>query len=39
VVGQGKGVVAQLERGGDELIGLRGPIEERERGVAVKFDV
>ena len=39
VVGQRERAVAQLERGGGELLGQRGAVEERVGGVAVELGV
>ena len=39
VVGQRERVVAQLDRRGDELVGQRGAVEEREGGVGMELDV
>src|SRR3954454_20890233 len=39
VVGQRQGGVAPRDRGGDELLGLRRPVEEREGRVAMQLDV
>ena len=39
VVGQGNRFVPELERGGNDLVGQRGAVEEREGRVAMKFDV
>ena len=37
VVGQRERAVAELERGGGELLGQRGAVEERVGGVAVQL--
>ena len=39
VVGQGNRFVAQLERGGDDLVGQRGAVQEREGRMTVELDV
>ena len=39
VVGQGDRIVAELERGGDKLLGKRRAIEEGVGGVAVELGV
>ena len=39
VVGQRQRLVAELQRGRDELIGQRGAVQEREGGVAVELGV
>jgi hypothetical protein len=39
VVGERQGVIAEIYRSIDELLGMRRAVEERERGVAVELDV
>src|SRR6188768_357916 len=39
VVGKGERRVAELRRAGDELLGMRGAVEERVRRVAVELDI
>ena len=39
VVGERERLVAELGRPGGELLGLRGPVEERVRRVCVELDV
>ena len=39
MIGQRERVMAEIQRGGDELIGKRGSIQEREGRVAVKLDI
>ena len=39
MVGQRKGGVPPLERGGDKLLGLRRAVEEREGRVAMELDI
>jgi len=39
VIGQREGVIPEPDRRSDHVLGQRGPVEERERGVAVKLSV
>ena len=39
VVGQRERLVAQLQRGGRQLVGQRRPVEEREGRMAMELDV
>ena len=39
MVGERQGAVAAFERGRHELLGQRGPVQEREGRMAVELDV